>query len=673
MHHIPLLGSLLIIIGVAAGIIAVMQRVGIPSIVAFLLTGVVVGPAGFGLVEDSEAIAAMAEIGVVLLLFTIGLEISIRELAAMWREVFIGGGLQILITFALGTAVALQFDIPTPQAIFAGLIVAASSTALVLRLLGDNGELGRPYGRLALGVLIMQDIAVVFLLLIVPMLASGTFDARETGTQLGKAVGLIVAIFIAARFLYPWLMRTVVKTRSREVFTLATLAVVFGTAELAGLAGLSLAVGAFIAGLVVSESIFSHQMLAEVLPFREIFNGLFFVSVGLLVSREALVGAPLMLAAAVLIVMVVKALIVFGVAKLLKLSLTEAILAGVSLSQVGEFAFVLAQQGLNYDLLSRDDYAIFISASVFTMLLTPAAIALGKRVTATINKRDGTENELSAIPENIACDDHVIVIGYGVNGRNTSRALETLGVRYIVAEMNIRTVEHERENGVPIVFADAVRPSVLDELHINKARALVVAISDPAATRQIVSAARHANPDLHIIARTRFVTELQPLIELGANEVVPEEFETSLQLTASVMRSYGASTFAIEREREKLRHAQYGALLNEDSSQHGRQPRLLDLLSDLELDYAELQDGDHGINSSLAELDLRSKTGASILAVVREDGWLANPPGGFRLSAGDSVVLVGQPEQIRAAREHLCCEMSDHTPTPSMSGVWQSA
>lgn len=375
MHDIPILTQLVIVLPISALVVWAFQKIKLPAILGFLLVGVVVGP-GLGLIQDRHNIEVMAEIGIVLLMFSIGVEFSIKEMIHMARLVFGGGTLQVVFTTAVVGVLTWALDLEgVRSSILVGLLVAISSTAIVLKLLGDRGELGTQHGRFSLAVLLFQDLAVVLLILMVPMLAGeGDQSALSIVWQLGRAFGLIAGLYLAARFVFPWILDRVVQTRSRELFSMVTIVAIFGTAYLAGLSGLSLALGAFVAGMVVSESPYAHQMMSEVLPFRDVFSGLFFVAVGMLVDPNLLVEYPILITLLTLGVIIFKALVAGGVALGFNLGMKTALLSGLAMAQVGEFSFVLAQQGVQSGLLSDTHHAIFVCVSVATMILTPFLI-----------------------------------------------------------------------------------------------------------------------------------------------------------------------------------------------------------------------------------------------------------------------------------------------------------
>ncbi len=638
-----LLMPLLWVFGVATVIVAILHLKKVPSLLGFLLTGVLVGPAGFGVVRDADAIAIMAEIGVVLLLFTIGLEVSLRDLARMAKLVLGGGLFQIASTTCVFTGLAWLTGVEIYSAVGIGLMVSASSTALVLRLLGDRGELGTPYGRLALAILLAQDFAVVGLMLVLPMLATRDIAPFDLAVGLGEAVLVAAVIYVGARFAFPWLLEKIVALRSREIFLLTTMAVLFGTAMAADALGLSLALGAFVAGLVVSESEFSHQMFAEVLPFRDVFNGLFFASVGLMIDPVAVTENLGLLAAFIAVIIVAKFIIIFLTARLMSLSLIPTLLASFALFQVGEFGLILAQQGALLELITPTQHSLIIAVAVFTMALTPIIYPFAaKKIDLVRQPGEGDVSDVHGPLKN-----HVIIVGYGLNGQNVARALKQLEVPLVVVDLNKNTVDDHRKDDVLLVFGDATRPALLEHLNIDSAKALVSAIADAPATREIVSNARHANPDLLIIARTRYVAEIEPLQKIGANVVVPEEYETSIELVGQVMQAYGASEAAIQREKRQLRSERYKVLLEEPEEVNTR--AIDDLLYALEVERIEVT-GDAIAGKSIAESDFRSETGSTIVAVLRDNETHSAPEPGFVVERGDMLVVVGDCEGVTSAR-----------------------
>lgn len=642
------LGPFVSIVLAATVVVALFQRLGLPSLLGFLLTGVVLGPAGFAVVHEASSIDVVAELGVVLLLFTIGIEVSLKDLARLATRVLGGGSLQMLVTtLAVGAALALA-GYGFSRGLIFGLLICTSSTALVLRLLGDRGELGTRYGQLSLAILLMQDFAVVALMLVLPMLGSEDTAWLDVGLSVGKAVLIATAIYFAARFVFPFLLKRLVALRNREVFLLAILGVVLGTAAVAERVGLSLALGAFIAGLVISESEFSHQAFAEVLPFRDLFNGVFFVSVGLLIRPEAVTTHSVALVGWVLMVLLVKAGVVLAVARLFRLGWRDSLMAGVALAQVGEFGLVLAGQARELKLVDASEHGMVVTAAVFSMAATPLLLRVVK---AALPKDVGPTADLDEVNQVAGhLEDHVVVVGYGLIGQTIARALKLLEVPYVVVEMNLLTVSTQRAKGEPIVFGDASRGTLLDHLGIAKARTLVVAVADAATTREIVTHAHHANPKLVILARTRYLTEMGPLKALGASQVVPEELETALELIGRVMRAYGAPEAMVYEQKGKLRGTHYSALTEGGADDLAP---VYEMLGALQIERVTVAADGPAVGRSLAELNLRRRTGATALAVYRDGEAVLTPAGDFVLAAGDDLVLAGGTDAVLQAGQLL--------------------
>lgn len=573
VHDVPLLTDLLFLLLVSVPTAFICHRLRIPMIVGFMIVGMIVGPYGLGMVRDPDAVEVLADIGVALLLFVIGLEFSLRRLLHMRRLLFLGGGLQVTVTVAVVTLAVAGLGRSLSHAVFVGFLLALSSTALVLRSYADRADLDAPHGRVSMAILLFQDLCIVPMMILAPLLAGqGGAAPLEIAGALGKAGLAIIAIVAAARFVVPLFMRQVVRLRSPEVFVLSAVLVIFGTSWLTAQLGLSVAIGAFIAGLVLSESEYSHQIVADVLPFRDVFIGLFFISIGMLLSWAVVRDRLGLVFGGVALVMVVKALLTGGIVRALAYPWRVAILAGVGLAQVGEFSFVLAREGLGLGLLSNLDYQTFLAVSILSMLVTPFLISLAPRVAYA---RQGREVMLADRGEAPPPErtDHVLVVGYGLNGRNLSRVLRNVGIQHVVLELNADLAREAAGRGESVIYGDATRREVLLSAGITSARALVLAISDPIASRHTVWLARRLNPRVHIIVRTRYMRELEDLLALGADEVIPEEFETSIQIFGSVLRKYEVKPEDIDREVDAVRREGYQVLRNIPATEGDRRPQ----------------------------------------------------------------------------------------------------
>lgn len=642
-----------ILFGLALVTVILFRRLNFPSIIGFLVTGVLAGPHALAFITDTHQVEQMAEIGVVLLLFTIGIELSLKELMRIRHLVLWGGGLQVLVTIVAVAAVGAAFGFPLSQSLFFGFLVALSSTAILMKLLIDSGQADAPHGKMAMGILIFQDLCIVPLMLVTPLLA-GSGNGLSNILAIGaKAAAVVLAAHYGARFLVPWIFKQVVRTRSRELFILTIIFIGLGTAWLTALAGLSLALGAFIAGLAISESEYSHQALSDIIPFREAFMSLFFISVGMLLDPAILVKYPLMIASLVATILLIKALVTTGAAMALGVPMRIAIIAALSLAQIGEFSFVLSQAGVELGLLTPELYQIFLAASIATMGLTPLCLTCAGPVADAVvgllpHRLTRGRGVLARSQKPVAMDDHVVIVGYGVNGKNLARSLKNLGIRYVVIETNPFTVKKEGKKGQQILFGDASTPEVLEHAHIGTARALVVAISDAAASRRVASLARHLNPALHIIVRTRYLLEVEPLYKLGANEVIPEEFETSVEILSRVLRNYMVPQADIEQCITEVRKDGYD-MLRSMSRRHSHAVGISGYLAGAEIATCRVAKGSQLEGQGLREGTIRSMSGATVLVIKRGDEIVPNPDPVWELQLDDLVLLLGTPEQLAVA------------------------
>ena len=571
------LADLVIVFAVAAAIVFAFGQFRLPSVVGLLVAGVLVGPYGLSLISDLHVVEVLAEIGVVVLLFTVGLEFSLSRLLVMLPTMARVGLPQIVGTTVLVTAATWWYLGTLPQAVFAGMLVAMSSTAIVLKLLADRGETATPHGRIAIAVLLLQDLVVVAAMLAVPLLATaaGVEPAEAAAVSHGGglfanpfasvAAGLavVVAVLAVGRLVVPRILHEVVRLRNRELFLMTIVLACLGTAAITAQAGLSLALGAFLAGLVLSESEYGHQAFTEVLPFRDTLASLFFVSVGMLLDIRFLADHAALVAATVLAIVVGKAAMTAVPALLAGYPPRTSLLAGAVLAQVGEFSFVLGSRGAQAGLLGRDDYQTFLAAAVLTMAVTPLlAAALPGWLDRLSRSRwcGGWLADQTPPTSRQELAGHVIIAGFGLNGRNLAAALTECGVRFVVLELNPETVRRERAHGLDIHYGDCTRAAVLEHAGIVRARAYVLAISDAASTRRSVRIARELAAGLRIIVRTEYVLEVEELRQLGADEVIPAEFETALALFDRVLAIYDVPAATVDDLTERMRLENYGFL-----------------------------------------------------------------------------------------------------------------
>jgi monovalent cation:H+ antiporter-2, CPA2 family len=664
-----LLEELVIAYGVGVLVVLLLHRLRVPVVVGFLVAGVVVGPHGAGLVRDVEAVGALADIGVVILLFTIGVEMSVSRVIRMGAGLLIAGLLQMVLT-AGGTALpAWLLSGSGTTAITLGLLVAASSTTLLLRILQERGEVDSPHGRLAVGISIVQDLCVVPIMILLPLIGGAARGPEETALAIGKAVAVLAGTVVLARWVVPRVFEAVVNVRSRELFALTVLFLCIGTAWLAGLAGLSLALGAFLGGLVVSESPYSQQVLGEMLPLRDGLAGLFFIGVGMLLDLgHAVDHAPEVLAA-VAAILVFKTLVTALAVAVAGYGLRIAVLVGIALAQVGEFSFVLSREATRLGLLDHAAQQLFLAAAVLTMAASPFAYRAAARLADAADRlgrgRIRRRLEADALPANFG--DHVILLGFGVTGRNVAKALDHHGRPWVVVEINPETVRRERAAGTHILYGDAGHPEVLAKAGIAAARLLVVAINDAPSARRVVELAKRMNKNVRVLVRTRFVREVPDLIALGADDVVPEELESSVELFARALRAYDLPHEAIERSVQAIRAGQ--AVRPRDAF-GGVGSATARALAGVDLETHVVGPGAPADGKTVGELDVHRLHGVTIVGVTRLGDLLPDVTASTRLAAADVVVVVGRPERLAAAAALFHPPVPGEEPPLSAESRW---
>ncbi|WP_412068462.1 cation:proton antiporter [Rubrivirga sp. IMCC43871] len=655
---LPFVGELAALFTAGVVVAYLCYKVRLVPIAGFLLAGVAVGPGALGLVTDVELVAELAEVGVILLLFTIGVEFSLGEMARLARPIFVGGGAQVALTVAAVTGGLMLLGVGVGPAVFTGFLVALSSTAIVLKVLGERAESDTPRGRIALAMLLFQDLAIVVMVLLVPVLAGEGGSPLDVAWALAKAGLVVAAVLVGARRVIPAILARIAETRRTELFLLAVAAICLGTAWAASLAGVSLALGAFLAGLLVSESDYADHALSEILPLQTLFTAAFFLSVGMLLDPAFLWANLGWVMAAAVGVLVLKGGLATVGARILGYPLGVSLAAGLALAQIGEFSFVLALAGSEVGLfpagLAAGEQGL-IAVTVVLMLATPALVALGPRLTAIGRSIEDSADEAAA--ENgaghghgVALEDHTIVVGYGPAGRRLGRVLGEVGVPYAVSDLNPASLREADADGAETVFGDAAREPILKSLGVDRAKLLVVAINDGDATRRIVAVARHLNPTLQIFARTRFLADVESLTAAGADVVVPEELETTVRLFTHVLGAYLIPKQEIERQAGLVRQDDYGVLRGSIQEAHLMVLQGLDE-EGLHTRAVAVRDGAPAAGQTLAELGLRQRWGITVMAVRRGRQTVGSPAGEFRVEAGDRLVMVAMADQFAASAD----------------------
>lgn len=652
MADVGLLVDLLLLVGLAIPIVALAHRLSAPPLVGFLTAGVLVGPHGLRLISATDEVEMLSELGVALLLFAVGLELSLSHVRQWARSVFVGGGLQVGTSLVFVTAVALALGIPFGQAFFYGSLVAMSSTAIVTKTYADRAEIDTPHGRSIVSILLFQDLCILPLMLVLPLLADlGGAEATSAGVALARGLAIMTTLVVGGRFVVRWTLDRVVLLRDRELFTLCVGFFGIGAALVTASAGFSIAIGAFIAGLIISESEYGLQAMSDVVPFRALFSGIFFTSIGMLLDIPAVFGQLSVVLGLVGSLIVIKvALVALSVAAVGGTA-TTALISGLSLAQIGEFSILLAAVGVPLGLFREGDHQLFLSTAVLSMMAAPLLIHVSRPVAerlASLTGRTEPARRTSDTGELDSLTDHAVVVGYGLAGRYLSRVLRAAGIRCLVVEQNAELVRRARDDGMSVMFGDGTRHTILEHARVRHARVIVFAISSPTDERRGIVAAHDINPSASIIVRTRYIRAIDELKALGATDVVVEEFEASLELFAKALESYEIPINRIWREVESVRTEHYG-LLRGTAAPDLRLDGLKHLGIHDALELVEVEEGARAVGENATTLELRRHTGAVQIAVVRNGKPIYQRTHDFHYDIGDTVVLVGDRESLNQA------------------------
>lgn len=653
MEEIPLLNDIVAIFVLSIFVILVCHRIKLPPIVGFLITGVLVGPHALGVVSHMEDVSNLASIGIVLLLFAVGMEFSFKKIIEYRHYFFLGGAIQVALTVLIGYLVGVFMERPTGESFFLGCLLSLSSTAIVLRILDQKGESHTPHARAIVGILIFQDIIAIPMMLSIPLL-------KETGAAfnadflwlMAKGVLILGVVVLAALKLVPTLLYSIAKTRSRELFLLSVLAICFSTAWLASIVGLSLSLGAFLAGLIVADSEYRNEAIGDILPFQDIFTSFFFVSVGMLLDLSFFLAQPIMIIALALGIILLKT-VTGGVAALaLGMPIRSAVIVGIALAQIGEFAFVLVRSGAEQGIASEYNYQLFLSISLLTMSLTPSLISWAPSIAKGISDLPFLSRfHLSSTeppPSSEHFVNHLIIIGYGLTGRNLARSAKLAGIPYLILEMNPVTVRAEKARGEPIHFGDATHRSVLHHMHVETAKSVAVAINDGTAAHRITELVRKMNPAANIVVRTRYMQDMKTLYNLGADEVVPDEFGSSVEVFTRILRHHKIPDELLAQISSDIRaegYEMFQLLYKKASSTDD----LKLSLSDLGVESQTISSTSSLIGKTVQQTHLRKDYGVSILAIKRGEIQLSDLSADTELLEGDIVVLVGDHKNLSRA------------------------
>ncbi len=645
--------ALLLLVSLPINIL--FHRIKLPSVMGFLIAGIIIGPNGLQLIGELESVNHLAEIGVILLLFLIGLEFSLSHLLKNIGKILGAGSFQLGLTATGFYFLLKHFGLATEQSLVLGLLIALSSTAIVLKMVTDRAEIDTIHGRICIGILLFQDLCVVPIMLIIPLLGqTGSMGIEDLVIALLKSFAAVGAIFFLSRLLVPRALQLIAQLGSKEHLTLFVILIILGTGWVSQKMGLSLAMGAFIAGMIISESEYNHQIILDILPLKDYFSSIFFISVGMLLQTDYFLASwpkHLGLAASVILI---KGFLAFISALIVKNPARMSFIVGLRLAQVGEFSLILASMSLGQNLLDDNLYQSFLIVSILSMLAAPliiqGSVKLSLLIYSTIKSSSVEVTNPASNPKSLS--GHVIIIGYGVVGRNLAKVLKEINIPYLVVELDGELIKQALTEKAEIIYGDATRRETLNRAGIKNSKLMAVSIPDFQATEQIVRLARQLSPEVYILAKTSFESQVDSLQEAGANQIIPEEFETSIEIFSRVLREYQIPNNIIEQQIELVRLEGYSMFRGFSLNIESLKKFSSYLAASLSKSFQVLETS-WSKEKSLGELKLDETTGAKLIAVVREEQVQPNPNDQFVIQLGDTLILFGRHAQLDKAMTFL--------------------
>lgn len=647
MLDIPFLKEFLLIFIVALFTVLIFNRLKIPSIVGLLTAGVLIGPSTLKIIEDPKLVETFTDIGLIPLLFVVGLEFSITELKRLKQIALWGGSFQVLTISAIVAIIMFLTGLSIKSSLFLGFVVALSSTALLVKILTDKSEIDTPHGKILIGILLAQDLFVIVLMFLLPIFGTKEMLLYEGAFKFALAISVILAIYFASQKILPKAFSVLARVKDREVFTIGIFIFVLGIVWLTSLAGLSVALGAFLAGIIISEQEYKHYAAAQILPFKDILSSLFFISIGMLLNVEFFLNNISMVLLITCAVIVIKAFFSTLSALILKYPIRLALIVGFGLSQLGEFSFILAEVGKGYGLITESQFQTIMAVTIFTLFITPFLMKLSSAFGYSFSKL--LPLKMADVPE---MSNHTVVLGYGLNGKNLAKVLKSTSIAYIVMDLNPTSVEKGKKAGYNTVFGDATQHESLRQIGIERARICVIAMSDRLSTERALSLIKMMNPDLRVVVRTRYVADVKKLFDLGASQVIPEEFETSVEIFIRVLREYRIPGNVIASQVAFVRQDGYRVLRGEYAPEKAAE-KLMDFLKESATETFLIKKGSNFNGKNLKEINLREETGATILAVIRSNKSHVSPKPDFPVKEGDVFVLIGSHAQLDSAYKFM--------------------
>jgi CPA2 family monovalent cation:H+ antiporter-2 len=651
--ELGILKDIVIIFALSTFVNFIFTKLKVPTIIGYLVTGIVVGPNLLGIVKEAGNIDVIAEIGVVLLMFSIGMEFSLNHLLRIRHLVFIGGFLQLIATTLVTMLVAHLFHLSWATAFFIGFMTALSSTAVVLKILQGRSEVTSNYGRTVVGILIFQDLILIPLLLITPMLGGETMNLGAEFLWLGAKGLLIMAIvFVGYKWLIPKTLHIIAMTRNQELFMMSILLICLAVALLTYELGMSLAFGAFLGGLMISESEYSHNAFGNLIPFRDTFTSFFFVSIGMLLNLNFVIENYMLVIGAVLLVIAIKALFASFAAFMLGHTFRGTIMVGLALCQVGEFSFILAKIGLYHHVVTPYLYQLFLSVAVVTMAVSPFLITAARPIANQLLRLPlpsflvkGLFPLKEIIVPNLS--NHLVLIGKDSRVLNLSVMAKHINLPYISIVFDPAIVRKRQEKGETVIYGDAVNEPILRKAHVRSAAVVVVSIGDLITSMAVVEKIRAMNRTAYILVRTKQVGDIEELYRLGADQVIPEEFETAIDLFERIMGKYMVPRAEIDTIIAKIRDHHYGIFRDRDDRlQHSS---VIEEIPNVEIVAFKVEENHPISKKTLSQLRFRQTFGATLVAIKRQNDIIDQTGPDTVVETGDVLYLIGRPEPIARA------------------------
>lgn len=646
--------DIIIILALSTIVNLSFTKLKLPVVIGYLLTGLVAGHYGFGLLSNPEEINHLAELGVILLLFAIGIEFSVSKLLAIKRTIIQGGSVQVILTAVVVYYISQALGFAGNQSVFFGFLVALSSTAVVLKMLQERSELTSAYGKTTLGILIFQDLIAIPMMLAIPLMSdSGSMSLEDLGILLGKLGALVLFLVVCHKFLIPKLLYIAAKTENQEIFLFSIILIALSVAYITYVLGLSLAFGAFLAGLIISETEYKHHAFSRISPFRDLFTSFFFVSIGMMLNVEFIIENFHIVLIALFSIQVIKFLISSFSSMLLGYPFRTNILVGLALCQVGEFSFLLIKIGLDHEIISDFYLNLFLAVAAATMTISPLVIMSSEKIIPLIEKLPLPDvikkGFFKRNDDNLDfLDNHTIIVGMGLHGHNLSKTFTLNGIPYIIIDTNAETVRQETAKGLPIMYGDACHANVLKHAGIEKAAVLVIAITNSLKSLHITQIARRLNPSANIIVKTQNIDEVATIYEAGATKVIPQELELSINLFASVLSNYLIPKGEIDEMVQNLRKDGYHLLVDEENKGTTTQQPINYHLSlpNIKVSTIKVQNNSFAQGKTIGQLAFRSKHSVTIIGMQTEKKFIVNPPSSILVKQNDLIYLMGKPKNI---------------------------